>query len=45
MKQNSTSRANNIIQFPSHRHHEKPWGKYAELHQAFLQTYHPKFYT
>jgi len=44
MKQNSTSRANNIIQFPNHRHHKKPWGKYAELHQAFLQTYHPNFY-
>ena len=61
MKQNSTSRAGNIIPFPS-RHsqphtqldseaktqphnHKKPWGKYAELHRAFLQTYHPKFYT
>jgi hypothetical protein len=45
MKQNSTRRANNIIPFPSHRHHKKTWGKYAELHQAFLQTHHPKFYT
>jgi hypothetical protein len=44
MKQNSTNRANNIIQFPSHSHHKKPWGKYAKLHQAFLQTYHPNFY-
>jgi len=44
MKRNSTNRANNILQFPSHRHHKKPWGKYAKLHQAFLQTYHPSFY-
>ena len=52
MKQNSTSRAGKIIPFPN-RHsqpktqphnHKKPWGKYAELHQAFLQTYHPNFY-
>jgi len=45
MRKNSTRRANNIIPFPSHRHHKKPWGKYAKLHQAFLQTHHPKFYT
>jgi len=44
MKYNSTGRADNIIQFPSLRHHKKPWGKYAKLHQAFLQTYHPCFY-
>jgi len=49
MKQNSTSREGKIIPFPN-RHsqphdHKKPWGKYAELHRAFLQTYHPKFYT
>ena len=52
MRKNSTNRANNIIQFtnrnnPSNtqsRTHIKPWGKYAKLHQAFLQTYHPNFY-
>jgi len=41
MKRNSTNRANNIIQFNRQNSH----GKYAKLHQAFLQTYHPKFYT
>ncbi|MCL2566245.1 MAG: TnpV protein [Defluviitaleaceae bacterium] len=24
--------------------HKKPYGKYAKLHQAFLQTHHPNFY-
>ena len=53
MRKNSTRRANNIIPFPQRQNHpctqphthKKPWGKYAKLHQAFLQTHHPKFYT
>jgi len=40
--QNSTSRADNIIYFDFRKN---AWGKYAELHQAFLKSYHPTFYT
>ena len=42
MKQNSTSRADNIIYLDRFR--KNAWGKYAELHQAFLKCYHPSFY-
>jgi len=45
MTHNSTSRADNIIYLDQHRRHKKLWGKYAKLHRAFLQIYHPKFYT
>jgi len=38
---NNTSRADNII----YRDFRKnATGKYAELHRAFLETYHPNFY-
>ena len=42
MKQNSISRADNIIYLDRFR--KNAWGKYAELHQAFLKRYHPSFY-
>ena len=75
MRNNSISRANNIILFAKRKNqqtnfcthsqnnsqphiqpnnqnhdqvnkstHKKPYGKYAKLHQTFLQTYHPNFY-
>jgi len=52
MKYNSTNRnrtinseiCSNIIYLDQHRHRRSPLGKYAELHQTFLQNYHPSFY-
>ena len=53
MRKNSTNRANNIIHFTNRNNrphtqphnHQAPLTKYAKLHQTFLQTHHPKFYT
>jgi len=42
MKQNNTSEADNIIYLDYY--HKNTWGKYAQLHHAFLQSHHPRFY-
>ncbi|MCL1862371.1 MAG: TnpV protein [Defluviitaleaceae bacterium] len=44
MKYNCTNRANNIIYLDHHRNRKNPLGRYAKLHQSFLQTHHPNFY-
>ena len=44
MRKNSTNRANNIIYLDQYRQRQNPIGRYAKLHQTFLQTHHPNFY-